>query len=147
MESWLEKKHEIHKKLFYGSRGPILKLSLTLDRGIQNIERSSEVNARNSPSQSENKSFFHGNGLLLKSQRDVFWKSVQRRFQKKMFFNGRRHFLKNVVWRCPCYMGQKQINRWAINCKSGIMCFTTVRMTFWSVKRLEPHDLRRMETN
>ena len=61
-----------------------------------------------------------------------------------MFFKSKRHFLKNVVCQCPYFMGQRQINRGAINCKSGIMCFTNVRMTFWSVKVLEPHDLRRM---
>ena len=47
----------------------------------------------------------------------------------------------------PEFIGQTQINRGAINCKSAIMSFTTVRMTFSSVKVLEPHDLRRMKTN
>ena len=38
-----------------------------------------------------------------------------------MLFKVRRHFLKNVVRQCPCYLGQRQTNRGAINCKSQII--------------------------
>ena len=36
------------------------------------------------------------NGVLLKSQRGAFWKSVQPQFLKLWFFLDRRHFLKKV---------------------------------------------------
>ena len=45
MESLLKTKKEIQQNRFSGKRGTMLRLSLTLDRRIQNLERSSEVSA------------------------------------------------------------------------------------------------------
>ena len=59
----------------------------------------------------------------------------------------RRHFLKDVLFQCGSFVGQRQINRGAKDCKSRIMSFTKAGMAFWSVKVLEHHDLRRMEAN
>ena len=42
---------------------------------------------------------------------------------------------------------QRHQNRGAGNSKSRIMSFTKAGMTFWSVKVLQQHDLRRMEAN
>mgnify|MGYP001208965224 CR=1 FL=1 len=52
-----------------------------------------------------------------------------------------------VLFQCGYFMGQSQINRGTKDCKSRIMSFTTAGMTFWSVKVLEHHDLRKMEAN
>ena len=53
--------------------------------------------------------------------------------------------MKEVLFRCRYFVGQSQISRGAEGCKSRIMSFTKAGMTFWSVKVLKHHDLRRME--
>ena len=43
--------------------------------------------------------------------------------------------------------GQKANKSRRYELRIGNVCFTNGRMTFWSVKVLEFHDLRKMETN
>ena len=55
----------------------------------------------------------HVNGVLLKPQRGAFCKSVQRKLYNVVFFKFRRHFLREVVFQGPYFVGQSQINRGA----------------------------------
>ena len=51
--------------------------------------------------------------------------------------------MKKVVFQCGPPVSQRHQNRGAGNCKSRIMSFTEARMTSWSAKVPEHHDLCR----
>ena len=113
--------------------------------GFQFLTSLHKQNKNQALAQNVKRVLFLANGVLLKAQRGAFWKSVQPKLWKVMFFGHRRHFLENVVFQCLYFVGQRQINRGAKDCKWRIMSFIRAGMTFWSVKVLEHHDLRKMK--
>ena len=54
------------------------------------------------------------------SHRRAFFGNLFAGYYKKYGCSWTGDFLKNVVCQCPCYISQRQINRGAINCKSGM---------------------------
>ena len=115
--------------------------------GIPNLDKSSQAEQTPSASTKNEKGAFPCKRGIFKSTEGHFLEISSTKIVKTRVFRDRSNFLKNVVFRCRYFMGQSQIIRGTKNCTSRIMSFTMAGMTFWSVKVLEHHDLRKMEAN
>ena len=67
------------------------------------------------------------NGVLLKPQRGAFGKSVQRKLEKVLFFEDRKHFFRRSVCQSGARMGQKQKKRGGKSWKCRVMRFSAGR--------------------
>ena len=142
-----KEKEEVQQNGFSGKRGTMLRLSLTLDRRIQNQEMSSEVSAGAGPRPRWEKCAFPQTRFFFEVTERGFLEICSTKIVKSSVFHGQETRFEERS--SPTSLLPRPEANKSGSHKLQIVnsCLTNGRMTFWSVQVLEPHDLRRMETN